>query len=223
MIFATGGQYTTLRCGKKAVAVELVFLLKGMILGVSIAAPVGPMGVLCIRRTLANGMLNGFFTGFGTASADAVYGCIAALGITAISSFLFDNRIFLHLFGGLFLLYLGYSTFRAIPADKAAAVEGKGLFGAYISAFFLTLTNPATIMSFAAVFAGLGIGAADGDYRLASWMVFGVFIGSLVWWLILITSVNLFRSRFTQDKLKRVNQLSGSIIFGFGILSLFSI
>lgn len=202
---------------------EWMFLIKGMILGFSIAAPVGPMGVLCIRRTLANGRLHGFFTGFGTASADAVYGCIAAFGITAISSFLLEHRFFLHLVGGLFLLYLGYNIFRSIPAEKAAEVAGEGLFGAYTSAFFLTLTNPATIMAFAAIFAGLGIGAAAGDYILAGWMVAGVFIGSLVWWLILITSVNMLRTRFTPDNLRKVNQISGIIIFAFGIVSLCSI
>ncbi|MBP2638066.1 MAG: Lysine exporter protein [Firmicutes bacterium] len=202
---------------------EFLFWIKGVILGFSIAAPVGPIGVLCIRRTLANGMLNGFLSGFGTASADAIYGCIAAFGITAISTFLLDNRFFLHMFGGLFLLYLGYNTFRAVPAEKAAETNGKGLFAAYTSAFFLTLTNPATIMSFVAVFAGLGIGAADGDFILAGFMVLGVFVGSLLWWLILSVTVNIFRAKFDQRRLKRVNQLSSLIIFAFGVLSLCSI
>ena len=202
---------------------ETLFLFKGAILGISIAAPVGPIGVLCIRRTLTYGMMNGFLTGLGTATADAIYGCIAALGITAVSAFLLDNRFILHLFGGLFLLYLGYKTFQAIPADKPAEFNSKGNLGAYISAFFLTLTNPATIMSFAAVFAGLGIDAAEGDLKLAGFMVLGVFAGSLLWWLGLSATVNTFRAKFDQLGLKRVNQLSGLIIFGFGILSLCSV
>lgn len=199
---------------------EFYFWLKGAILGFSIAAPVGPIGVLCIRRTLANGMLTGFLSGVGTASADAVYGCIAAFGITIISTFLLDNRFFLHLMGGLFLLYLGYTTFRSTPAEKTADADNKGLFCSYTSAFFLTLTNPATIMSFIAVFSGLGIGAADGDYRLGGFMVLGVFTGSLLWWLILSASVNVLRDKLTQQYFKKVNQLSGLIIFFFGMLSL---
>jgi threonine/homoserine/homoserine lactone efflux protein len=202
---------------------EFLFWLKGAILGFSIAAPVGPIGVLCIRRTLANGMLTGFLSGVGTASADAVYGCIAAFGITVISTFLLANQFFLHLVGGVFLLYLGYTTFYANPAEKAADAYSKGLFGAYTSAFFLTLTNPATIMSFLAVFSGLGIGAAAGNFILASFMVLGVFVGSLLWWLILCASVNVLRDKLNQQYFKKVNQLSGLIIFIFGILSVFSI
>ncbi|WP_093795975.1 LysE family translocator [Sporomusa acidovorans] len=202
---------------------ELLFLIKGVILGFSIAAPVGPIGVLCIRRTLASGMANGFLSGFGAASADAVYGCIAAFGITAISTLLLDNRFYLHVFGGLFLLYLGVYTFRAVPSETAAAAAGKGLLGAYTSAFFLTLTNPTTIMSFVAVFAGLGIGAAAGNFWLAGFMVFGVFVGSLLWWLLLSSVVNALRANIKQHHLKIVNQCSGVIIFGFGVLSLFSL
>ena len=117
---------------------ELVFLIKGLILGFSIAAPVGPIGVLCIRRTLANGMLHGFVTGCGTATADAIYGCIAAFGITAISALLLDHLFLLHFCGGLFLLYLGYTTFRAVPSERAVQANSKGLLSAYTSAFLLT-------------------------------------------------------------------------------------
>ena len=202
---------------------EFLFWIKGVILGFSIAAPVGPMGVLCIRRTLTNGVLNGFLSGFGTACADAIYGFIAAFGITAISTFLLDNRFFLQMFGGLFLLYLGYNTFRSAPAEKAAEIQGRGLFGAYVSAFFLTLTNPATIISFIAIFAGLGIGAAEGDFNLAGFMVFGVFVGSLLWWIILSALVSVLRAKFDNRRLNRVNQVSGIIIFAFGIVSLCSI
>jgi len=201
----------------------LVFFIKGIILGFSIAAPVGPMGVLCIRRTLSKGMLNGFLSGLGTATADAVYGCVAAFSVTVVSTFLLDNQSYLRSIGGLFLLYLGYKTFKSIPAEVAAKAVGKGLLGTYTSAFFLTLTNPLTIISFAAIFAGLGVGTNDGNYLLASLLVFGVFIGSMLWWLILSTSVNLLRSKFDEKRLKWVNRLSGLIIAGFGILSLITI
>jgi threonine/homoserine/homoserine lactone efflux protein len=202
---------------------ELLFLIKGVILGFSIAAPVGPMGVLCIRRTLSSGMLSGFLSGLGTATADAVYGCIAAFGVTVISAFLLDHQFYLRLIGGLFLLYLGYKTFQSIPAEKAVKAEGKSFLGAYTSAFFLTLTNPLTILSFAAVFAGLGVGTTDGNYILAGFLVLGVFSGSMFWWLILSGMVNMLRSKFDQQRLKWMNRLSGFIIGGFGILSLISI
>lgn len=202
---------------------EWLFLLKGIILGFSIAAPVGPIGVLCIRRTLSNGMLTGFLSGLGTATADAMYGCIAAFSVTVVTTFLLDNQSYLRLMGGLFLLYLGYRTFRSIPAEKAANERSNGLLGSYTSAFFLTLTNPMTIMSFAAVFAGLGVGSTGGDYIPAGLLVLGVFGGSMLWWLTLSATVNLLRSKFDQKRLKWVNQLSGFIISGFGMLSLITI
>lgn len=199
---------------------ELIFFMKGILLGFSIAAPVGPIGVLCIRRTLANGMLTGVLSGLGTATADAMYGCIAAFGVTIISAFLLDHQFYLRLIGGLFLLYLGYTTFRSIPAETAAKASGKGFFGAYTSAFFLTLTNPMTIISFAAVFAGLGIGTTGENYTLAGLLVFGVFLGSMVWWLILSGIVNVLRGSFDTKRLNYVNQFSGAIIAGFGVVSL---
>ncbi|SEI97529.1 Threonine/homoserine/homoserine lactone efflux protein [Propionispira arboris] len=198
---------------------ENMFFIKGVILGFSIAAPVGPIGVLCIRRTLSNGLLNGFISGLGTATADALYGCIAAFGLTVISTFLINSQFYLHLTGGLFLLYLGYKTFQSVPAEIAAKANGKGLFGSYTSAFFLTLTNPLTIMSFAAVFAGLGIGTAGGEFA-SGLLVLGVFIGSMLWWLFLSGTVNLLRTRFDKKRLHWVNQISGVVITAFGILSL---
>ena len=198
---------------------ENIFFIKGVILGFSIAAPVGPIGVLCIRRTLSNGLLNGFLSGLGTATADAIYGCIAAFGLTVVSTFLINSQFYLHLIGGLFLLYLGYKTFQSVPAEIAAKANGKGLFGSYTSAFFLTLTNPLTIMSFAAVFAGLGIGTAGGEFASAL-LVLGVFIGSMLWWLFLSGTVNLLRTRFDKKRLHWVNQISGVVITAFGILSL---
>lgn len=201
----------------------LILFVKGLILGFSIAAPVGPIGVLCIRRTLAKGLLNGFMSGLGTATADAIYGGIAAFGITAISGFLVGNQFYLRLLGGLFLLYLGYTTFRSIPSEAAAKTGNKGLTGAYVSAFFLTMTNPMTILSFAAIFAGLGVGTIGGDNILAGLLVLGVFIGSMLWWLLLSGMVSILRLKFDQKRLTWINRFSGVTIAGFGILSLLAI
>ena len=198
----------------------MLFVLKGIVLGFSIAAPVGPIGVLCIRRSLAYGMLNGFVTGLGTATADAMYGCIAGFGITIVSAYLVDHQYFLRLVGGLFLLYLGYTTFKSRPAEVAAKANSKGLLGAYASAFILTLTNPMTIISFAAVFAGLGVGETGGDYMSAGFLVLGVFLGSMLWWLTLIGIVNVLRYKLDQKRLYWINKFSGIIIAGFGVVSL---
>lgn len=201
----------------------LLFFSKGVVLGFSIAAPVGPIGVLCIRRTLGGGMLNGFLSGLGAATADGIYGCIAAFGLTAVSSFLLDKQFVLRLLGGGFLLYLGFFTFRAIPVGNSAGESGRSLAGAYFSTFFLTVANPMTILSFLGVFAGLGLAEAGRNVTQAGAMVLGVVSGSMLWWLVLSGMVSLFRSKFDQGKLLWVNRLSGIIIGGFGILSLFSL
>ena len=199
------------------------FLLKGLVLGFSIAAPVGPIGVLCIRRTLAEGRAAGLVSGLGAATADAIYGSIAAFGLTVVSSFLASQEIALRLVGGAFLCYLGVKTVLARPAEHAATAEGKGLVGSYASTFFLTLTNPVTILSFIAVFAGLGFVGGNNDLLSAAFLVLGVFGGSAFWWLLLSAGVSLFRLRFDVRALRRVNWISGAIITAFGALALWSL
>ena len=196
------------------------FLLKGIFLGFSIAAPVGPIGLLCIRRTLTGGISSGFVSGLGAATADAIYGAMAAFGLSVVTTFLLDHQRFLQAGGGLFLLYLGVTTFRSLPAETAAAATGQGLLGAYASTLLLTITNPMTILSFAAIFAGLGLGPADSSYMAAGALIAGVFIGYLLWWLLLSGAVHFFRQRVEKHQLKRVNQLSGLIIAGFGLYCL---
>src|SRR5688572_21388344 len=156
---------------------------KGMVIGFSIAAPVGPIGVLCIRRTLAEGRVTGLATGLGAAAADGLYGAIAAFGLTAISDLLVRQEIWLSLVGGLFLCYLGIKTLVTMPAERPAATKAGSSATAFISTLILTLTNPMTILSFVAVFAGLGLSAGAGSYASAALMVSGVFIGSAIWWL----------------------------------------
>jgi threonine/homoserine/homoserine lactone efflux protein len=202
---------------------DISFLLRGLIIGFSIAAPVGPIGVLCIRRTLAEGRASGLVSGLGAATADAIYGCIAGFGLTFISGILISQQVWLRLVGGGFLCYLGLKTFLARPAEQAASAEANGLVGAYASTFFLTLTNPMTILSFAAIFAGLGVASANANYVSAAVLVLGVFIGSALWWLILSGGVGLFRARFNPHGLRWVNRISGAIITGFGLLVLLSL
>ena len=199
-------------------------LLRGLVIGFSIAAPVGPIGVLCIRRTLAGGRAAGFAAGLGAATADALYGAVAGFGLTVVSTALVGRQGWLRLIGGAFLCWRGARTFLARPAEAAAqAAGGAGLLGAYASTLVLTLTNPMTILSFAAVFAGLGLGAAGGGYGAAAVLVLGVFAGSALWWLALSGAVGLLRHRVTPRGLRWVNRASGTIIAGFGLLALLSL
>jgi threonine/homoserine/homoserine lactone efflux protein len=197
-------------------------LARGLLIGFSIAAPVGPIGLLCIRRTLADGRAAGLVSGLGAATADALYGAIAGFGLTVVSGLLISQQGWLRLIGGLFLLYLGARTFLARPAEQAALVGGRaGLAGAYASTFALTLTNPATILSFVAIFAGLGLASeASGSYAEATLLVLGVFVGSALWWMLLSGGVSLLRSRVDTRALVWINRASGAIIVAFGLLAL---
>ena len=193
---------------------------EGIVIGFAIAAPVGPIGVLCIRRTLAEGRVSGLVSGLGAATADALYGAVAALGLTFVAEFLMGGQAWLRLVGGAFLLFLGVRTFLARPAERAAPAARSGLPGAYASTFFLTLTNPTTILSFAAIFAGLGVaGAASGDVLSAMLLVLGVFLGSAAWWFVLSGATSLFRTRLSVRGLRWVNRISGTVIAAFGVLA----
>ena len=198
---------------------DLSVFLRGLAIGFGIAAPVGPIGVLCIRRTLADGRAVGFASGLGAATADAVYGAVAAFGLTLVSRALVGQRVWLQAAGGIFLCYLGVRTWLSTPASSTEASGPRGgLFSAWVSTFALTLTNPTTILSFVAIFAGLGLGA--GGYGAAALMVSGVFLGSATCWLLLSVGVGFFRSALTLQGLRRVNRLASVIITAFGVVAL---
>ncbi len=199
---------------------DVSLLLRGLLIGLSIAAPVGPIGVFCIRRTLTQGRLAGLASGLGAATADAIYGCVAGFGLTFISERLVRQQTWLGLVGGLFLCYLGVTTFLEKPSEQAANVQGQGVLGSYVSTLFLTLTNPMTVLSFVAIFAGLGLANTGGTYVAAVILVVGVFLGSALWWLILSGGVSLFRDKFTLRSLHWVNRISGLIITAFGLFAL---
>jgi threonine/homoserine/homoserine lactone efflux protein len=191
---------------------------RGLILGFTIAAAVGPISLLTIRRTLAHGRTYGLASGLGVATADATYGGIAAFGLTAVTSILLGGRLVLGLIGGLFLLVLAIRTITSRPDQVAVADDRPGLIGAFASIFGLTMTNPMTILSFAAIFAGLGVvgrGGAD-----AALLTLGVFCGSASWWLILTGVVSALRTRVTVGALRWVNLVSGVVLLGFAIWSI---
>jgi threonine/homoserine/homoserine lactone efflux protein len=211
---------------------------QGVLLGFSIAAPVGPIGVLCIRRTLSNGGLSGFISGLGAATADAIYGSLAALGLTLISGFLIERKVWLGVLGGLFLCYLGFKTFldrpKSVPRsahqsnyyikDCELGFRNTNLLSDYATTLFLTLTNPMTILSFAAIYAGLGLGLETKSTFTGLWLVLGVFLGSALWWVTLSFLTNLLREKFLKYQgLYWINRISGVVLVAFGIGALFSV
>ena len=196
---------------------DVSYLLRGIIIGFAIAAPVGPIGVLCIQRTLNRGASFGFVSGLGAATADACYGMIAAFSVAAVFNFLSAQKIWFSLGGGLYLGYLGIKAFRTVPDKQAETANGKGRLSAYLSILILTLTNPMTIFAFAAVFAGFGFGDTAGNYLNAVFLVIGVFTGSAMWWLTLSGITGLIRHKFSTRHLIWVNRISGMVILGFAV------
>ena len=199
---------------------QLDLFIRGLVLGFAIAAPVGPIGLLCIQRTLNQGRLVGLVSGLGAATADAIYGAIAAFGLSVIAGFLVDQQQWLALAGGLFLCYLGARTIRAEPAPAGAQADATGILGAYSSTLALTLTNPMTILAFVAIFAGAGLAASAGDQWAAVTIVLGVFCGSAAWWLLLSMGVSLLRGSITPPVMVWINRLAGVVIALFGVYML---
>ncbi|TFV91591.1 LysE family translocator [Oxalobacteraceae bacterium OM1] len=200
---------------------DIAYFGKGLLIGFSIAAPVGPIGLLCFQRAMNQGMLHGFLSGLGAATADAMYGLVAAFGLTAVMTLLVGAAFWLKLVGGLFLVWLGWQTLRARPATQAAHATSAGLAGSYAGTFALTALNPATILSFVAIFAGAGVAAGTGSGPAL--MVAGVFAGSAAWWLILCTLAVSLRTRFGARQMRWLNVLSGLLITGFGVWMLGSV
>ena len=196
--------------------------VKGLIIGLAIAAPVGPIGLLCIHRSLTNGFKIGLMTGLGAALADGVYGCVAGFGLTAISSLLISHQLWIRAIGGLFLIYSGIKLFFIKSNNQSQNKNSeKSSLHACTTTFFLTLTNPMTILSFVAIFAGLGIGTLHPNFNHAAMMVLGVVLGSALWWVILSGAVSFFlHKRINTFSLKMINRLSGTIILLFGIFAL---
>jgi threonine/homoserine/homoserine lactone efflux protein len=198
--------------------VDGTLFLRGLGLGFVIAAAIGPIGLLCIRRTLVDGALAGFVSGLGAATADAFYGALAAFGLTALTGLLISLRGPLGVVGGAFLVWLGLRTMRARPLAAAEAPARPGLAGAYLSTLALTLTNPATILSFAAVFVGLG--AVAGGFAGALGLTVGVGLGSAAWWAVLAIAVSTLRRRISPRVIAGVNAVSGALLIAFGLVAI---
>lgn len=196
---------------------------RGLVIGFAVAAPVGPIGMLVINRTLTEGRLSGLATGLGAAVADTLYGCVGAFGLTFISNLLMGYALWTKLVGGLFLCYLGIKTIRARPGENSTAAPRIRHLVAFSTTVLLTLANPVTILMFMAVFAGLGFGSGNGTYGAASVAVAGVFTGSMLWWLILTEGLSLLRHRLAPGTIRWIYLGSGALLFLFGATAILSL
>ncbi|WEX73770.1 LysE family translocator [Sinorhizobium numidicum] len=200
---------------------SLLLFGKGLLLGLAIAAPLGPIGTLCISRTLERGFLAGVAGGLGTALADATYALLAAAGFAAFATVLSAISTPLSLAGGLFMLWLGWCGLSPRPVATAAELGARDLVHTTAATFLLTITSPTTILSFAAIFAGLGL-AAFGDGTNVAILVGGVFVGSLAWWLFLTGGVTLAKARLPASFATWTSRISGLVLIGFGLAALTS-
>jgi threonine/homoserine/homoserine lactone efflux protein len=193
----------------------LVFLLKGIAVGIVIAVPVGPVGVLCVRRTIFQGKMAGFVSGLGAATADALFGFIAAFGLTFVSDWLIGYQSWLRILGGCYLVYVGSCALLAKPQIRTNLErDTESLFRDFISTFALTLTNPITILAFLGIFAAVGLTGHEATLGRAAILVLGVWLGSLMWWLVLSFGIGLFFLRSLGPRhLMWINRSSGTILF----------
>lgn len=197
-----------------------MLLVKALGIGFLIAAPVGPIGLLCMQRTLTSGLRAGLATGLGAATADAIYGAIGAFGFIALTSSLVSLKTPMSLIGAAFLIWLGSGLFRTQTKNTEVKEEiSKGLSRAFASSCFLTLMNPVTVLSFLAVYATLMTGM-DTSFKNGSLAVVGIFIGSALWWLTLSTLVATIRHRISSSAMRWLSCGSGTLLIGFGLMQL---
>lgn len=196
-------------------------LVKAWMVGMAIAAPVGPIGLLCVRKTLEIGFLGTIAVGLGAALADSIFGFIAALGVTAISHFLLEKVAVIKVIGGMFLLYLAYKEARAEPINSKISSQHKTLSKIAVEVFLLTLTNPMTILCFIGIFSIIG-GGGNSIVELVI-IVFGLFLGSMSWWFVLGSIVIKIKHKLPQAWMNKVRYLSAIILSGFGIMAVVSV
>jgi threonine/homoserine/homoserine lactone efflux protein len=199
---------------------ESTFFFKGLLAGFIICVPFGPIGLLCVMRTLTDGKLAGIASVLGASVMDAIYCAIAGLGVSYISNFLNKESMVLRLAGGLLLIAMGIKIFFTHPTEKAPEAKGHGLLASFGSSFFLMVTNPMAIVTFTATFSALGIGGWEDAYNATAILVAGVFVGSALWAPILVAGVGFFNPQLTLNQLKLANRTAGAILFGFGIAAI---
>ncbi len=202
---------------------DITPFLRGIAIGFAIAAPIGPVGILCIRKALADGRLAAFVAGLGAAMADTLFGAVAAFGIGVVMSFIDGQAFTLKVVGGVFMIGLGVHTWRSAAITvEAEPGKGPGMAKDFLSTFAITATNPGTILGVAGVFAALGPSGRPGGAQ-SGLITLGIFCGSTLWWMILSAAASAARSRFTPDRMRRFNHLSGGMLMVFGLAALISL
>ncbi|MBN9542277.1 MAG: LysE family transporter [Alphaproteobacteria bacterium] len=192
--------------------------IKAVMIGFAIAAPVGPIGILCIRKTLESGLKGAILVGLGASIALSIYGLIAGLGMSAITNILIEKEGVIKVVGGLLLLYLAYRECNTKPSNKEASVKAKSDLQTILAVTFLTLTSPMTIISFIGIFASINTGAiAILDVII---MVLGIFVGSMCWWFILGGVISKIKHKLPEIWLSRIKYIAAIILAGFGLYSL---
>jgi Putative threonine efflux protein len=199
------------------------YIVKGFIIGLLTGMPLGPIGALCLKTTLTNGILYGLIAGLGSAIADSMYGFIAAFGVTAITHILHKHEHYVRLFGGLFVIFYGIKTILSKEEHKTEEINSQNLIKTFATTFFLALANPSTVFSFLVVFSAYGSSHLGTTNASRLFLVFGVFLGSAFWWVLLIAVANLYRSNLTVKKLKTINKALGSLIAISGIVIILSV
>jgi threonine/homoserine/homoserine lactone efflux protein len=200
----------------------LYLVLSGVVMGLIAAVPIGPVNLICIRRSFAFGPLNGFMSGLGAALGDGVFAAITGFGLTWVAQLIEGYATIIELIGGAMLVWFGWRTFMAPPISRCIEErDGEGatnLLRAMVSTFALTVTNPATLLAFTAMFASLGgLAGGAGSYNDASFVVAGVVGGSAGWWLVLTTVIGLFHTRIDEKAMRTINRGSGVLVTVFGL------
>ena len=194
---------------------DVVYIFRGMLIGLMVSVPLGPMGVLIIQKTLHKGALSGFIAGMGAACADLFYATVAAFGLGFVINTIKTHEVILQIVGGIFLLIMGLNIYFANPLKQIKArrrVTKKGLLGDFLSLFFLTVSNPVTVVVFMAVFAGTSVLGETPTFSTEIMLLIGVLLGGSAWWYTLSTIVNIFRKKFKLRVLVTINRVSGIII-----------
>lgn len=199
---------------------ELIFIIKGLIIGISVSAPVGPVGILCMQKTINKGFRSGFVAGAGAASADIIYAVIAGFSLTFISDFLIDNQFVIRLIGGIFLAILGLKIFTTNPVKQIRKhqAEGKKYFTDFFTSFAVTISNPITILAFGTIFAGFKMINTQSSIVQVTTLVTTVFLGALFWWASLVGLVSIFKKRIRLRNLWWINKITGLLIIIFAII-----
>ncbi|MCK5823580.1 MAG: LysE family transporter [Bacteroidales bacterium] len=202
----------------------IIYLIKGLILGIAVSAPMGPIGVLCVQKTVNKGKTLGFYSGLGAATADTFYAIVTAFGLTYITNFLLRHQLYFEIIGISVLLALGLKMFFSNPVKQYKInqrKQKKGIFGDYISTFFLTISNPLTVIFYGTAYAALGLIGDSGSEGSSYLLIAGIFLGATLWWYFLTSVVNVYRHKFRLKVIWHINRASGIAIIALSCIAIF--